>query len=52
MGLSIWLEFDPEPVVGMPRRNAAMSRPKAFLRVLEELEAGVVNVPSKKNCPP
>ena len=49
MGLSIWLAFEPEPVVGMPRRNAAMSRPKAFLSVLEEFEAGAVNVPSKKN---
>ena len=28
------------------------SRPKTFRNVLEEFEAGAVNVPSKKNCPP
>ena len=40
--LSIWLAVEPEPVVGIPKRKAAISRPKAFLSVLDELEAGLV----------
>ena len=32
----------------MPSRNAATSRPKTFRSVLDELEAGAVNVPSKE----
>ena len=47
-----WLAVEPDPVVAMPRRNAAMSRPNALRKVLEEFDAGLVKVPSKNRRPP